>query len=130
LALLSAHVSEAAQRVSQRITANNLRTERSAALVDSDAPIAVLQFLRVIRESNFPDRKLFFKQIELVQYLTDLLTFAELARLQAFLAEGPATAVSSQIAGATIHSSSEGCSPYLARYFASHSFFSVFSEDM
>jgi hypothetical protein len=83
---------EAAQRVSQRIAANNLRTERSAALVDSDAPIAVLQFLRVIRESNFPDRKLFFKQIELVSYLTDLLTFEELARLHAFLAEGPATA--------------------------------------
>jgi len=83
---------EAAQRVSQRIAANNLRTERSAALVDSDAPIAVLQFLRVIREANLPDRKLFFQQLELIQYLTEPLTFAELARLHSFLAEGTATA--------------------------------------
>ena len=79
---------EGAQRIGQRIAANNERTERSAALVSRDAPLSVLQFLRVIREADLPDRKLFFSQIELVQYLAELLSPAELARMHAFLAEG------------------------------------------
>ena len=79
---------EAAQRVSQRITANNQRSERSAALVNRDAPVSVLQFLRVIREADLPERKLFFNQIELIHYLAERLSPAEVTRLRAFLAEG------------------------------------------
>ena len=79
---------EAAQRIAQRIAATNQHTERSAALVNRDAPLSVLQFLRVIREADLPDRKLFHDQAELVRYLGELLSDTELARLQAFLSEG------------------------------------------
>jgi hypothetical protein len=79
---------EGAQRIRERIAATNEHTERSAALVNRDAPLSVLQFLRVIREANLPDRKLFFDQIEFIQYLAEVLTSGELARVHAFLAEG------------------------------------------
>src|SRR5262249_17504088 len=42
---------EAADRIGQRIASTNGTTERSAALADSKAPVAVLQFLRVIRDA-------------------------------------------------------------------------------
>jgi hypothetical protein len=79
---------EAAQRIVQRIAATNQNTERSAALVNGDAPVAVLQFLRVIREANLPDRKLFHDQRGLLRYLGEVLTATELERLDAFLSEG------------------------------------------
>jgi hypothetical protein len=78
---------EAAQRIAQRIATANHFTERSAALVNRDAPVAVLQFLRVIREANLPDRKLFHDQPEFLAYLGAVLTAMELARLNAFLSE-------------------------------------------
>jgi len=81
---------EAAQRIGQRIAANNDRTERSAALADRNAALPVLQFLRVVREAEHPDRKVFFDQIELVHHLSEVLSSSELVRLHAFLAEGPA----------------------------------------
>jgi hypothetical protein len=79
---------EAAQHIGKRMAANNERMERCGALVNRDAPLSVLQFLRVVREADHPDRKLFFDQIECVQYLAELLSPAELARMYAFLAEG------------------------------------------
>jgi hypothetical protein len=87
---------EAAQRIGQLIAANNERTERSAALADRNAALPVLQFLRVVREADHPERRLFFNQVELIQHLTELLSPAELARLHAFLAEGPAKAAPSR----------------------------------
>src|SRR5437870_885052 len=57
---------EGAARVVQRITLLNTRTERSAALASVEASVAVLQFLRVIRDAGHPDRKLFFSESELV----------------------------------------------------------------
>jgi hypothetical protein len=77
---------EAAQRVVQRIVLLNPRTERSTALVSPDAPVAVLQFLRVIRESRLPDRKLFLDPEELADWLQEILTPAETVRLREFLA--------------------------------------------
>ena len=79
---------EAAQRIAFRIGGTNGRTERSAALASQDAPVAVLQFLRVIREANHPDRKLFYDQAELVAWLSELLLPSETQRLRAFLSEG------------------------------------------
>lgn len=76
---------EAAQRMASRIGGTNSRTERSAALASQNAPVAVLQFLRVIREAGMPDRKLFFDQAELVQWLSEVLSPAETQRLHAFL---------------------------------------------
>jgi hypothetical protein len=79
---------EAAQRIAVRIAAVNARTERSAALATKDASVAVLQFLRVIREAGLPDRKLFFDQAELIDWLREVLSPTETQRLRAFLSEG------------------------------------------
>ena len=78
---------EAVERIAQRIALMNTRTERSAALASAEAPVAVLQFLRVIRDAGLPDRKLFFKSVELVAWLDEVLTPAESKRLAEFLAE-------------------------------------------
>lgn len=79
---------EAAQHIAVRIAGTNGRTERSAALARQDSPVAVLQFLRVIREARLPDRKLFFDELELVGWLQEVLSATEAARLRAFLHEG------------------------------------------
>jgi hypothetical protein len=78
----------AATRMAQRIQLTNGRTERSAALANQNSPVAVLQFLRVIREANLPDRKLFFDMEALVEWLSPVLTEAEVGRLVALLDEG------------------------------------------
>jgi hypothetical protein len=75
------------QCVLERIAKFNPRTERSAALASQDAPVAVLQFMRLIRESGFPDRKMFFSPSELKAWLSEVLTRAEARRLAQFLAE-------------------------------------------
>jgi hypothetical protein len=80
---------EAAERIAQRISATNATTERSAALAKSDAPVAVLQFVRVIREAGLPDRKLFFEERELIAWLEEVLSEAEARRLREFLNERP-----------------------------------------
>ncbi|MGC4092572.1 MAG: hypothetical protein QM756_32770 [Polyangiaceae bacterium] len=84
--LMSAEASEQARL---RMTGNNARTERSAVLAQRDAGVATLQFLRIIRETNYPNRKLFFELDELVEWLTEVLTAPEVARLREFLAEVP-----------------------------------------
>jgi hypothetical protein len=78
---------EAAERIGARIAGTNARTERSAALVSPDAPVAVLQFLRLIREAGLPTRRLFFDAREMQQWLDEVLTPAEAARLSAFVEE-------------------------------------------
>ena len=76
---------EAAERIAASIAGTNLSTERSAALAANDAPVAVLQFVRVIREAGLPDRKLFFEEKELVDWLKETLSGPELKRLRQFL---------------------------------------------
>jgi hypothetical protein len=79
---------EAAARITHHISMVNARTERSAALARDDAPTAVLQFVRVIREAGLPDRKLFFDEQDLAAWLGEVLTPAERERLRAFLRDG------------------------------------------
>ena len=47
--------------------------------------MAVLQFLRVIKDAKLPDRKLFYEPIELTEWLTEVLEPAETQRLREFL---------------------------------------------
>src|SRR6188472_1463484 len=61
---------------------------RSAALASQKSSIAVLQFLRMVRESAHPDRRLFFEPEPLIEWLAEVLTPEELARLREFLAQG------------------------------------------
>jgi hypothetical protein len=73
---------ETAKRLAERIAFYNARTERSAAIASQTSPVAVLQFVRVIREAGLPDRKLFFGEDELRQWLAEVLTPAEQKRLR------------------------------------------------
>jgi hypothetical protein len=81
---------EAAARIAGRIAGMNARTERSAALANSNAPVAVLQFLRVIREAGLPDRKLFYDGLQMRRWVAEILTAAEAARLADFIDESEA----------------------------------------
>lgn len=76
---------DASARIVPMITRTNPRTERSGAIVSRDSPIAVLQFTRIIAESKNPDRRLFHDPDKLIEWLGEVLTPAETARLRAFL---------------------------------------------
>jgi hypothetical protein len=80
----------AADHMLKKIASVNASTERSAALALEDSPLAVLQFVRLIRDANLPDRKLFVHSDELYNWLSEVLTAPERARLKAFLSEGQA----------------------------------------
>jgi len=83
---------EAAERMGFHMRARNAHTERSAALARSNAPLQVLQFLRVIRDAGLPDRRLFFEEAELIDWLGEVLSPPEGQRLREFLAEAPQAA--------------------------------------
>jgi hypothetical protein len=76
---------DAAERMVQRIAATNTHTVRSAALASGDAPSAVLQFVRLIREAGMADRKLFFDADEAMVWLNEVLSRQESERLRAFV---------------------------------------------
>jgi hypothetical protein len=76
----------ASDRFGKMIGSYNSRIERSGILANPDSPVSVLQFMRVVRESNHPHRKLFHDANLLVRYLEEVLTPPELARLRDFLA--------------------------------------------
>ncbi len=82
----------AADRLKQRIASVNASTDRSAVLAVTDLPIAVVQFLRIIREAGNPDRRLFYSASEMIGWLEERLTPEEAARLRQFLSELPAPA--------------------------------------
>jgi hypothetical protein len=82
----------AAEYLTAQMAGKNSRTERSAALARQDSPIAVLQFVRVIREANHPARRLFFEEDEVYSWLSEVLLPAERGRLRAFLSEQVAAA--------------------------------------
>lgn len=79
----------AAERMTERMAGHNGFVERSAALADAGAPVAVLQFLRLIRDAGRADRRLFFNERELVAWLSQVLTPDEARRVPQFLAEAP-----------------------------------------
>jgi hypothetical protein len=76
-----------AEHLMVKIIRTNPRTERSAALASRDSALASLQFLRVVRESQNPSRRLFFDPEELVTWLVPVLTSAELERHRRFVLE-------------------------------------------
>jgi hypothetical protein len=76
---------EAAARLTERMSGNNPRVDRAAALVSPDAPTALLQFARLIRESGLPSRKMFTQPEPLIAWLDPVLAPAERHALRAFL---------------------------------------------
>lgn len=79
--------SDAAEFALAGMTKNNGRVLRSGALASRDSPIAVLQFLRLVRESRHESRRLFFDEDALTRWLGEMLTDAEKLRLNDFLRE-------------------------------------------
>lgn len=79
--------SDAAEQALVAMTRNNPRVLRSGALASQESPIAVLQFLRLVRESRHESRRLFFDADELSRWLGEVLTDTEKARLTEFLHE-------------------------------------------
>lgn len=77
---------EASEYILPKITATNSLVIRSAAITSRGSPTTVMQFARIIRESQHQDRRIFFETEELVTWLDEVLVPAEQARLRAFLA--------------------------------------------
>ena len=78
---------EAAEKLLERMTRNNPRVVRSAALASLQSASAVMQFTRLVRQSDNESRRLFFEPEPLVQWLGEVLTVTEVARLRVFLDE-------------------------------------------
>lgn len=75
----------AANALGPMIGSFNARIERSAILGSSTSPIAVLQFLRVVRDTKHPSRRVFEDRRATLTYLSDILSPAERDRLGQFL---------------------------------------------
>jgi hypothetical protein len=68
---------DAAECAVERLTKVNPRVERSAALASRTSATSVLQFLRLIRESEHPSRRLFTETGPMIAWLLESLTPAE-----------------------------------------------------
>ncbi len=79
--------SESSERALELITRSNPRTLRSAAVASHESPVAVLQFLRLVRESKNANRRLFYHPAEASKWLGEVLTPEEADRLAQFLSE-------------------------------------------
>ncbi len=63
----------------------NARIERSAILGSPTSPVAVLQFLRVVRESRHPARRVYEERAPMLTWLGECLTAVERERLIEFI---------------------------------------------
>jgi hypothetical protein len=78
---------DAAARLQEGMAVTNPNVIRAAILASQDSPSAVMQFLRIIRDSQHEGRRLFFEEEPLIQWLREVLTVTEMARLRQFLRE-------------------------------------------
>lgn len=83
---------EAAAHALNMLRGVNPRTERSLMLHTGESPTAVMQFLRLVREAEHPNRRLFTDAEEALAWVSEVLTPAEAERARTFLtARLPAT---------------------------------------
>jgi hypothetical protein len=76
-----------AARAAGLLTTTSARIERSGILAMPDAATALMQFFRLVRESEHPSRKVVTSTAELEEWLLPLLTPSETKRLVEFLHE-------------------------------------------
>jgi hypothetical protein len=76
---------QAANAMGVMIASFNARIERSAILGSPTSPAAVLQFLRVVRESGHLARRVYEERAPMLTWLGECLTDAERARLIEFI---------------------------------------------
>ena len=77
-----------ADRAVQMLTAPHMKlVARSAILHRAEAATSVMQVFRLVREAQFPHRKVFTEPSEMEAWLGEELDDAERARLRAFLVQ-------------------------------------------
>jgi len=76
---------DTATRAHAMLTAVSPRVERSAILVSTTSSMEMLQFVRLVRESQHPSRRIFDTAATLSAWVRELLVPAEVARLGVFL---------------------------------------------
>ena len=76
---------EAAARAVEMMRGSNPRTERSAVLHGDSSPTAVMQFLRLVREAENPQRRTFSDPQALLSWVGEVLSPDELRRAREFL---------------------------------------------
>lgn len=83
---------DAVERAHQMLVGTNPRTERSAILVSRDSPTAIMQFFRLVQEAEHPHRRIFYDASPLADWLDEVLTADEKARLRSMSAAPAALA--------------------------------------
>lgn len=78
------------ERVVAMLVASNPRLERSAILHNADQATSVLQVLRLVREAQLPHRRVFTDANEMEDWLGEVITPVERARVKALLSTAPA----------------------------------------
>lgn len=78
---------EVADRAHAMLTGATHRTERSAILHRTDQATSVMQVMRLVREAQFPARRVFTSTTAMEDWLSEVLTPAERARLRTFLGQ-------------------------------------------
>jgi hypothetical protein len=76
---------DAAEQLAAGIRSTNPRVERSGALLPLNSSVAMLQFIRILRESSNVDRRGFNSPRALIAWLSEVLTPDEIARLHTFI---------------------------------------------
>jgi hypothetical protein len=76
---------DATARVADGLRRTNARITRGGALLPNHSSVAMLQYARMLRENNNPERRGFTDPRALVAWLAEVLTAEEIARLHAFL---------------------------------------------
>jgi len=76
-----------AARAVNLLTTTSDRIERSGILAMPDSPTALMQFFRIVRESEHPSRKVVTSIEDLEDWILPLLTPSEIKRLVEFLHE-------------------------------------------
>jgi hypothetical protein len=74
-----------AERALKMLSASGTRVERSGILHSPLQSTSVLQVMRLVREANFPARRVFTEAAEMERWLGELLTAAESERLHLML---------------------------------------------
>lgn len=80
---------DVSERVVQMLVATNARVERSAILHEPTQATSVLQVMRLVREAEFENRRVFTEAHELEAWLNEILNPAERIRLSALLHKNP-----------------------------------------
>lgn len=76
---------EVAERIPTMFRSVHTKIERSGILHNENQATTVLQMVRLIREAQFPDRKVFTQPTEMAKWLGEVLTDAHKARVNKLL---------------------------------------------